>query len=128
MKDPSLSIPILKVKKLSMRVRFADTEKHDLVQSIKQNFVMQDSTIHGFDDDSEQKLASIMTRNKGLAEWTKNPSTVPVNLWPEALKVSEESGQNNFFLALRSVVQSDGWNSLQGRRRRKRPRLYGHSR
>jgi len=60
------------------------------------------------DDDDKAKVEWYAIRNEKHAEFAKNPYSIPQNLWPNALKLSEKAPPQTgfFFINLQEVFGS----------------------
>jgi hypothetical protein len=102
--------------------------KQQLKAAVKKNFCLRkvrcDSNLatdflNYFD---RLRVQFCMQRNSKLADWVENPSTIPKELWPYALKLAVEAGHEPLFRSLHSVAPETG--SFQRSRKRKRPVYY----
>ena len=71
-----------------------------------------------FTDDDNLRLQFYFDRNKRLAQWVANPDTIPRLLWPDALGLALEAGENSLYLSLQAVL-GDEVESAVGMRKRK---------
>ena len=76
-----------------------------------------------FTDDEENLLQLYFDRNERLAQWVDNPMTVPRLLWPEAIELALEAGEDTLFQSL-LALSGHALGSMQGKRKRKRPSYY----
>jgi hypothetical protein len=84
--------------------------KRDLIGAVKRNASLRTVVARGdyFDDwldnDDRMKLISYSTRNEFLAQWSENPTVVPITVWLEALLVARTTGPGTVFHILRTLV------------------------
>ena len=131
-------VPMLKVKELEMKyIYYDESVAHALLDAIKKNFSLR-SVVGGvysveenvedvhlirelFTEHDRERLAFYAYRNERLDRWVSNPETVDQKVWPDALKLAEESGPSSIYQGLRLVLESD-YVSLPSRSsKRKRP-------
>ena len=92
---------------------------------MKQNFSLRSlkgNTFGGravFTDDDNMRLQFYFDRNERLAQWVANPVTVPRLLWPDALGLALEAGEDSLYRSLQAVL-GDEVESALGQRKRKR--------
>ena len=97
----------------------------DVLRAVKQNFSLRSlkATMSGgdafFTDDDKVLLQFYIDRNKRLAQWVASPATVPRLLWPDALGLALEAGENSLYRSLQAVL-GDEVESALGQRKRKR--------
>jgi len=132
-------VPMLKVRELELKyIYYNERVAHALLDAIRKNFSLrsvvggvysvmaeniEDSSFRRelFTEHDKEKLAFYADRNERLGQWVCNPKTVEKKVWPDALKLAEESGPNSIYQGLRLVVESD-YVSLPSRSgKRKRP-------
>ena len=132
------ALPNIRVQHMDLKFGFmARDENEELLLALKQNYCVQTVTgkhqvnelLNGtdlFDKDEEKKkqLALVMQRNTGLVNFADNPETVNGTVWPEALNLACDAGQDALFRSLRSVLGSGYAGSSNSERKRKRPRLH----
>lgn len=104
--------------------------KQRFFAALKRNFCLRkvrcDSEVTEFITEiDERKVDFYMNRNVKLAEWVVNPSLVPKNLWPHALKLAVEAGYESLYRSLHAVAPEAG--SSKRSRKRKRPVYYDPS-
>lgn len=123
-------IPEMKIKELYMELHRNLDRLEDLapafLRALRRNFSIQSMDAYRggrllFEDAAdEDKLAFFMSRNTRLADWVDNPTTIPQELWPQAMNLALQAGENVLFQCLRKLSgQALGF--VQGKRKRKRP-------
>jgi len=117
------SLPAMKIVNLEfqMSYRLRADRKQFLLEAVKQNFSLRSlkASFVGssvFTDDDENLLQFYLERNERLAQWVANPGSVPRLLWPEALGLALESGEDTLYRSLQAVLGE----STLGQRKRKR--------
>ena len=98
--------------------------KQDLLHAVKRNFSLRSlkANFAGrafFTEDDKMLLEFYFDRNARLAQWVANPATVPRLLWPDALGLALEAGEDSLYRSLQAVL-GDEVESALGQRKRKR--------
>ena len=115
------SLPAMKIKKLIFRDYLGvDARRLEMLLALKQNFSLQSARIGWLDDEEDERLQFYLTRNKRLAQWVDNPASVPQPLWPEALRLALEAGEETLYRSLQAVLGNEVESALSGQRKRKR--------
>jgi len=70
-----------------------------------------------FTDDDRVLLKFYFDRNKLLAQWVANPGAISRRLWPEALKLAMEAGEDTLYRSLQALL-GDEIESAFGKRKR----------
>jgi hypothetical protein len=134
------AIPMLKVKTFSIdfeRNRSQnDEDQNALLAAFKTNYAVHSvrcvwreafhvpscATLDWFSERNKSRLDFYLFRNKKLAGWIENPSSVHSELWPEAMALAQRAGSDALY---RSLLAFSGECVSLGRRRhsRKRPKI-----
>ena len=121
------SLPAMKIKKFSLDVDFNNAVHYDwkpeILQALKRNFSLECTDISHFDAEDNEVVLFYLGRNHRLAEWIDNPLMVPRRLWPEAMQLALEAGATTLYQSL-LALSGHAIGSMQGKRKRKRPRFY----
>ena len=109
------SIPSMRIGKLvidSIVYTPSDDDKQQLLVAIDRNYSLVSVEVMGsrmFNDDQKAKLKFCADRNGKMQEWIGDPGVVAdPKLWPEALHLADEAGQDSLYRGLRSVLQRKG--------------------
>lgn len=124
-------LPSSKIKEFSLETWLHATMVERFLEAMKRNYTIQKVHLSGpfywqnFRNGAHRaRLDFYLNRNHKLAEWTKNPQTVPKELWSYAVSLALEAGVNSLFQSLVSVAES-GIDLRRPRgRKRKRPQYY----
>lgn len=113
----------------------SSTMRLELLESTKQNYCSLQTTffdsrtepttglyVELFDGKGKEKLVFYADRNQRLKHWIENPTLIPRDVWPEAVKLAQEAGAETLWRSLQAVIPV--YESLQRRRKRKRPSYY----
>ena len=121
-------IPSMKVQKLVFACNRTD-EKPAFLAALKRNssLVHVDGKLNDggslFNEEDKAKLDHYSKRNKRLARWIDNPSSIPRFLWPEALAMAKETNPTVFYRAF-EAISSEITATKINKRKRKRPQFY----
>jgi len=123
------SLPAMKIQELEFclngPLRVGADRKQDLLRAVKRNFSLQSLKITladgraVFTEEDNMRLQFFFDRNKRLAQWVASPATVPCLLWPDALGLALQAGEDPLFCSLQAVL-GDEVESTSGTRKRKR--------
>ena len=126
------NLPSMKIQELEigfgweMLGRDGGNRQQDLLRAVKRNFCLR--SLKGnfpgghpfFTDDDEKLLQFYFDRNKRLAQWVANPDTIPPLLWPDALGLALEAGENSLYRSLQAVLGDESEAAAVGQRSRER--------
>jgi len=123
------AIPSFKITKLTISFR-KDVNENLLLETLKKNYKVQNvycesgqSEINCLSIVGQARLEFYLGRNRKLAQWVANPKTVPRLLWPEAMKLSLDAGEDSLYLSLQAL-SGHAIGIERGRRKRKCPPYY----
>ena len=124
---PAIKITELEFHLVGVAIRVGADRKQLILQAAKRNFSLRSMkaslpSFVGralFTDDEENSLQFYFDRNERLAQWVANPASVPRLLWPEALGLALEAGEDSLYRSLQAVL-GDEVESALGQRKRKR--------
>ena len=124
-----ISLPAMKIQDLEFEF-YADylgggqRNSHAVLQAVKRNFTLQSLKVISrgenrpfFTDDDKRLLEFYFDRNELLAQWVASPGTIPRRLWPEALKLAMEAGEDTLYRSLEALL-GDEIESAFGKRKR----------
>jgi len=109
-----------------------------LLDALKQNFKLFSVKVRDYDDNvflnenaseavtDNRQFWRYLRRNKLLADWIQNPELVPKHLWPEALAIASQAGEEMLWQSLLKVGPEVADRRLKTRKR-KRPQYYDPS-
>jgi len=122
------NLPEMKTRELEFDLRgvlrVTAERKQDILRAVKQNFSLRSlkATSIGrafFTKEDKIVLESYWSRNERLAQWVASPATVPHLLWPDALGLALEAGEDTLYRSLQAVLGNEVESAL-GHRKRKR--------
>jgi len=123
------NIPVMKIRKLEfdldLLVRDGENRKQALLQAVKQNFSLRslNATFDGhpfFTDDDNLRFQFYFDRNERLAQWVANRDTIPCLLWPEAVGLAMEAGEDTLYRSLQAVLGDEVESAVATRKAGKR--------
>jgi len=132
------NIPRMKIRELDLEMLNDDDEdenhlKQQLLGAVKQNFSLRvvDLTFQnvGVQDDfqlnnaDKARIAFYSGRNERFGGWTENPSTVPTDLWPNALFLAQQASKDSLFESLKAL-SGKGIGLARSKRKRTRTTFY----
>ena len=108
------AVPSMKIQELAIQFSQHGYVRRDIIRqrlrnAIQNNYTLQsvkfqDFYFYGHDDAwVDETVESYMARNIRLAEWAKNPATVPKHLWKEAVTLATRAGPDTLFQVLRKI-------------------------
>ena len=122
------NLPTMKIKKLEIHLNGGlgargDRKQH-ILQAVKRNFNLRSLKASSagrafFTEEDKMVLESYWSRNERLAQWVASPVTVPHLLWPDALGLALEAGEDTLYRSLQAVLGNEAGSAL-GQRKRKR--------
>ena len=122
------TLPAMKIQELEFQLnsqlRVGADRKQDLLRAVKQNFSLRSLKVDFtggrafFTDDDKKQLQFYFDRNKCMAQWVANPDTIPRLLWPDALGLALEAGEDSLYLSLQAVLGNEV-ESAVGKKKRK---------
>jgi len=104
-------IPHVKLRELQVHVMESlEPMKQDLLQAVRKNFSLKLFQTDLFEDDQvfQTRIQFYLDRNIRLANWAKDPASVPQLLWSEAMKLALEAGYTCLFASLRALAVMHG--------------------
>lgn len=109
------SIPDMKIRKLKTRIQVEDDAM--LLEGLKRNFSIHSWDIAGLDHRLNSRLQFYLDRNRRLAQWVDNPACVSRHLWPLAMHLAMQAGENTLYRSLQAVLGNE-IESARGKRKR----------
>ena len=126
-------LPVMKIRELEFRLGWRsiglENRQGDVLRAVKRNFSLRslkgsfDGRSFFTDDEDKLLLEFYLNRNERLEQWVANPATVPSLLWPDALGLALDAGEDPFYRGLQAVLgnemESAQQQSAQQRKRKR---------
>jgi len=131
-------IPHLQIRHVKIDLRNpvtvnAENRIYLLLKALQRNYKLLSASVTDenndtsiLDDATTVQVSRYLLRNKGLAEWVAHPESVPKHLWPEALALAQQAGEETLWQSLLKVGPEVS-NHGKRKRKRKRTRFYDPS-